>query len=59
MITVTMGRGTTDDGLGTALVDPAGLGPITAGLLVGPQVAVTGQALPLRAPGPPQVRLVP
>ena len=54
-----MGQGTTDDGLGTDLVDPAGLGPITPGLLVGPQAAVTGVALLLRAPGPPQVRLVP
>ena len=54
-----MGRGTTDDGPGTELVDPAGLVPITAGLPVGPQVAPTGVALPLRAPGPPQVRLVP
>lgn len=53
-----MVRGTTDDGLGTDLVDPACLDPITAGLLVGPQVAVTGEALPLRAPGRPQVRLV-
>lgn len=58
VITVTMVRGTTDDGLDTDLVDPACLDPITAGLLVGPQVAVTGEALPLRAPGRPQVRLV-
>jgi len=59
VITITMGRGTTDDGLGTDLVDPAGLGPITPGLLVGPQAAVTGVALPLRAPGPPQALVVP
>lgn len=54
-----MGQGTTDDGLGTDLVEPAGLDPVTAGLLAGPQEAVTGEALPHRAPGPPQVRLVP
>lgn len=59
VITVTLGRGTTDDGLGTDLVDPTGLCPITAGPLVGPQVAVTGVAFPLRVPGPPQVRLAP
>ena len=59
VITVTMGQGTTDDGLGMDLVEPAGLGPVTAGLLAGPQEAVTGEALPHRAPGPPQVRLVP
>lgn len=58
VITVTMVRGTTDDGLDTDLVDPACLDPITAGLLVGPQIAVTGEVLPLRAPGRPQVRLV-
>ena len=58
VITVTMARGTIDDGLGTDLVLPAGLGPITAGLLVGIQEAVTREALPLRAPGPPQVRLM-
>ena len=54
-----MGQGTTDDGLGMDLVEPAGLGPVTAGLLAGPQEAVTGEALPHRAPGLPQVRLVP
>ena len=53
-----MARGTSDGGLGTDLVLPAGLGPITPGLLVGIQEAVTGEALPLRAPGPPQVRLM-
>ena len=53
-----MARGTVDDGLGTELVLPAGLGPITAGLLVGPQEAVTGETLPLRAPGPPQVTIM-
>jgi len=41
-----MGQGTTDDGLGMDLVEPAGLGPVTAGLLAGPQEAVTGEALP-------------
>lgn len=59
VIMVTMARGTIDNGLGTDLVLPAGLGPITAGLLVGPQEAVTGETLPLRAPGPPQALVVP
>ena len=58
VIMATMARGTINDGLGTDLVLPAGLGPITAGLLVGPQEAVTGETLPLRAPGPPQVRIM-
>ena len=58
VIMVTMARGTIDNGLGTDLVLPAGLGPITAGLLVGPQEAVTGETLPLRAPGPPQVTIM-
>ena len=53
-----MARGTSDGGLGTDLVLPAGLGPITPGLLVGIQEAVTGEALPRRAPEPPQVSLM-
>lgn len=49
---------TASDGLGTDLEDPTGFGPITAGLLVGPQAAVTGEAFPLQAPGGPQARLM-
>ena len=56
-ITATMARDITSDGLDPGLVDPTGLGPITAGLLVGPQAAVTGVALPLQAPEQPQVSL--
>ena len=55
MVTVTMDRDTTSRGLGMALADQAGLAPITAGPLAGPQVVHTGEALVLRVPGPPQV----
>ena len=55
VIMAIMVRVTASGGLGMDLEDPAGLGPITAGLLVGPQVAVTGGALPLQAPGQPLV----
>lgn len=59
LITATMVRVTANDGLGTDLVGPTGLGPITVGLLVGPQVlAVTGGALPLQAPERPLVSFV-
>ena len=55
MVTVTMDRDTTSRGLGMALADQAGLAPITAGPLAGPQVVHTGEALVLRVPAPPQV----
>lgn len=55
MVTITMDRDTTSRGLGMALADQAGLAPITAGPLAGPQVVHTGEALALRVPGPPLV----
>lgn len=59
MVTVTMDRDTTSRGLGMALADQAGLAPITAGPLAGPQVVPTGEALVLRVPGPPQALVGP
>lgn len=59
MVTVTMDRDTTGRGLGMALADQAGLAPITAGPLAGPQVVHTGEALVLRVPAPPQALVGP